>query len=199
VPDAKLAIVQAAQYVCSVLYKNASEVPPVTKVKLVLEAMEGVAFATGGSASKELHISTNYVNGVGGDVKLELDGILIHENTHIWQQSGKGSDGGLIEGVADYVRAGGNWYPAGSRNRKGGAYNDAYTTSAYFLGWVNSKYLDFAYRFNLAMKSFPGPSIFKTLTGVDVDTLWNQYQSEGTFSPKVPEWVASKVPLQLGK
>ena len=199
VPDAKLAMIQAAQYVCSVLYKKVSEVPPVTKVKLVLEAMDGVAYATGSATSKELHISTNYVNGIGGDVKLEIDGVLIHENTHVWQLSGKGSDGGLIEGVADFVRAGGNWYPAGSRNRKGGAYNDAYTTSAYFLGWLNSKYPDFAHRFNLSMSAYPGAAVFKTLTGVDVNTLWNQYQSEGTFSPSVPEWVAKQVPLQLGK
>lgn len=199
VPDAKLAMVQAAHYVCSVLYKKASEVPPVTKVKLVLEAMDGVAYATGNATSKELHISTNYVNGVGGNAKLEIDGVLIHENTHIWQLSGNGSDGGLIEGVADYVRAGGSWYPVGSRNRKGGVYNEAYTTSAYFLGWVDSKYPGFAYKFNLAMKAYPGAGVFKTITGVDVNALWNRYQSEGTFSPNAPDWVAKQVPLQLGK
>ena len=40
------------------------------------------------------------------DVKTEITGVLVHESTHIWQWDGNGQSvlGGLIEGLADYVR-----------------------------------------------------------------------------------------------
>jgi hypothetical protein len=34
-----------------------------------------------------------------------VTGVLYHEVTHVWQWNGQGrANGGLIEGIADYVR-----------------------------------------------------------------------------------------------
>ncbi|RYZ76967.1 MAG: hypothetical protein EOP04_31485 [Proteobacteria bacterium] len=199
VADAKLAMQQAGAYICGMLYKKVSEIPPVKKITLNVRAMDGVAYATGGNNGKEIHFSSTYINGLGGDVKREIDGVLVHENVHIWQNSGNGSEGYMIEGVADWVRAAGAWYAPGSRNSKGGAYKNAYTDTGFFIGHLNATKADFGYKLNAQLKKGASVNWFQTETGKSIDTLWSEYQSTGTFSPKVPSWQAMTPPVVLGK
>ncbi|GLJ24743.1 hypothetical protein SUGI_0473000 [Cryptomeria japonica] len=73
----------------------------VDKVTLIVESMDGVAY----TSADEIYLSADYVGNYGGDVKAEIRGVLYHEMTHVWQWNGQGkAPGGLIEGIADYVR-----------------------------------------------------------------------------------------------
>ncbi|EOY18815.1 Uncharacterized protein TCM_043303 [Theobroma cacao] len=47
----------------------------------------------------------NYMGNYSGDVKREFTGIIVHEADHVEQWNGNGQTlGGLIEGIADYIR-----------------------------------------------------------------------------------------------
>ena len=87
--------------------------PKIRSITLHLRAFDGVAHTNGSElddAHKEIHFSTTYLAGIAGDevrVRREILGVLVHELVHVWQWDGMGScDGGLIEGVADWVRLG---------------------------------------------------------------------------------------------
>uniref|UniRef100_M8CNQ0 Uncharacterized protein n=1 Tax=Aegilops tauschii TaxID=37682 RepID=M8CNQ0_AEGTA len=80
---------------------------------------DGIAY----TSDNGIHLSTSYVGGyTSGDVK-EVTGVLYHEATHVWQWNGQGTaNGGLVEGIADFMRlkaglAPGHWRPRGSGNR----------------------------------------------------------------------------------
>lgn len=56
---------------------------------------------------KEIHFSLGYINGISPTSRLthEITGVLTHELVHCYQWDAKGScPGGLIEGIADWVR-----------------------------------------------------------------------------------------------
>nr|GEZ70149.1 hypothetical protein [Tanacetum cinerariifolium] len=81
----------------------------VARVSVFIDDMDGVAYAS----NNEIHVSAKYIQGYGGDVKKEITGVLYHEMTHIWQWNGNGqAPGGLIEGIADYVRLKAGYAPS---------------------------------------------------------------------------------------
>lgn len=177
VPDVKAFAQAATRKVCSILYRSGSEVRSVPTVKLVIEAMDGVAYTAG----DETHVSSRYLRSVansGADLGAEIKGVVHHEFTHIYQYND--GPGWLIEGVADFVRFRSGLIPLSNRH-KGGHYDDAYQTTAFFLAWLDDHYAGFGYKINqsLSSKDSTGWStnVFKDLTGKDVDTLWNEYQS----------------------
>jgi len=60
-----------------------------------------VAFTSGNG----IHRRAQYVSDYSGDVRTEVSGVLNHEVANVWQWDGQGqANGGLIEGVADFVR-----------------------------------------------------------------------------------------------
>lgn len=68
---------------------------------LSADDMDGVAY----TSNNEVHASANYIKSYSGDVKNKITGLLYHEMSHVWQWNGNGTaPGGLIEGIADYVR-----------------------------------------------------------------------------------------------
>lgn len=75
----------------------------------------------------------------------EVRGVVIHEMVHVFQHNGKGScPGGLIEGIADYVRLKSsldpphwNPWPANHKTR-GKKFDEGYQKSAWFLEWVEN-------------------------------------------------------------
>ena len=80
---------------------SATDRKSVEKVTLIVESMDGVAY----TRADEIHLSSDYVGNYAGDVKAEIRGVLYHEMSHVWQWNGQGNaPGGLIEGMADYVR-----------------------------------------------------------------------------------------------
>jgi hypothetical protein len=72
--------------------------------------MGGVAYTTGASIDpahiKEIHFSTDYISGIPEErVASEILGVMRHEMVHVWQYDAQGTTpGGLIEGIADWVR-----------------------------------------------------------------------------------------------
>jgi hypothetical protein len=179
IPDAVAFAKKAAQSVCSILYKSQSEVPSVATIKLVIEDMDGVAYTAG----DEVHFSSTYMADFASGrnaaaITYELTGVVVHEFTHVYQYND--GEGWAIEGVADFVRLRAGYIPASNR-RRGGNYDDAYQTTAFFLDWIDTGHAGFGHQFNQSMTSKDNKgwstAVFKTLTGSDVDTLWKQYQA----------------------
>jgi len=86
-------------------------VPPVRSVTLVLRSMDGVAYADGlhiDHDHKEIHFSLEHIKHFIDDplrCRDEIIGVITHEMTHCYQYNSLGTaPGGLIEGIADFVR-----------------------------------------------------------------------------------------------
>jgi hypothetical protein len=177
-----------ARGVCRTLYKKASEVETITDIELLVRyAPDEIAWTAGGGEQATIMISTAHLtrfkNG-GGNVYDEIKGILYHEVTHVYQQDdsdGGGADGGLIEGIADYVRFKNGFVPEDAEPDKSGNWNDGYRTTAFFLLWMSERYQDSVYKLNLSLSSSDGktwtPQAFKTITGRTVDQLWQAYRN----------------------
>jgi Peptidase of plants and bacteria len=84
--------------------------PPTRSVTLILREMDGVAYTTGTDLDndhKEIHFSLTYINGIKPPTRLasEITGVLTHELVHCYQWNARDTcPGGLIEGIADWVR-----------------------------------------------------------------------------------------------
>lgn len=148
----------------------------ITSVNLIIETMSGVAFAV----SNEIHVSADYIAGYSGDVKREITGVLYHEMTHIWQWNGNGeANGGLIEGIADFVRlksgyAPGHWVKPGEGDR----WDQGYDVTARFLDYCNELRNGFVAELNRKMKSGYSVNYFSDLLGETVDKLWTDYKAK---------------------
>lgn len=169
----------AAQRVCDVLYRAQSDVPAIRRITLVVEDMDGVAYAWG----SEVHLSSTYLADYAAshddeETAYEIAGIIHHEYTHIYQYFD--GPGWLIEGVADFVRLRAGFIPMSNR-RPGGAYDDAYQTTAFFLAWIDDRHPGFGHQLNQSLTDRDdrgwSTDVFEELTGTDVDTLWSEYQA----------------------
>ncbi|GJM91090.1 hypothetical protein PR202_ga07431 [Eleusine coracana subsp. coracana] len=150
---------------------------PVGAVSLVVEEMDGVAFTSGNG----IHLSAKYVGGYSaGDVKREVTGVLYHEVTHVWQWNGQGrANGGLIEGIADYVRlkagyAPGHWVKPGQGDR----WDQGYGVTARFLDYCDSVKPGFVALLNAKMKDGYSDDFFAQITGKSVQRLWKDYKAK---------------------
>ncbi|GAA5843694.1 hypothetical protein JCM5353_001295 [Sporobolomyces roseus] len=152
----KQTLQDAARKVLRTLYPedfdHASPPPRIRSVTLFLDGMEGVAYTCSSAIDeqhKEIHISTGYLEGVydnsGKDeqrLKHEIEGVLTHEMVHVFQLDGSGSaPGGLIEGIADWVRHENHLDPPHWREGPSEDENwDAgYQTTGFFLAWLSKR------------------------------------------------------------
>ncbi|CAA2967241.1 Hypothetical predicted protein [Olea europaea subsp. europaea] len=148
----------------------------VPKVSLFIDNMDGVAYAS----NNEIHVSARYIRGYSGNVKREITGVLYHEMTHIWQWNGKGrAPGGLIEGIADYVRlkagyAPSHWVKPGQGNR----WDQGYDVTARFLDYCNSLKRGFVAQLNKKMRNGYSDTYFVDLLGKNVRQLWKDYKAK---------------------
>lgn len=177
--------------VCRLLYKTPDEVPEISKVLLVVKDMEGVAYTSGleKPTEKTTVFSSRYLKSVNDRLKErakiinEIDGVITHETVHIYQKSSKkhtSDHGSVIEGIADAIR-----YWAGvdsiSRRKKGGTWTGAYTTTGFFIIWLQENYdKDFLYKLNKYIGNndeFHWDEAMKKLLNKPVQTLWDEYQA----------------------
>ena len=89
-------------------------------------------------------------------------------------------NGGLVEGIADYVRLKMGFSPSHWKRNGSGSYFDGYETTGYFLNWIEKSGLNehFVKRLNyLVAANGYTDSLFIELTGCDVETLWANYLS----------------------
>nr|TKV93160.1 hypothetical protein SEVIR_9G207400v2 [Setaria viridis] len=148
---------------------------PVDKVTLVVEDIDGVAF----TSANGIHLSAKYVGGYSGDVKKEVTGVLYHEVTHVWQWNGQGrANGGLIEGIADYVQlkagyAPGSWVLPGQGRR----WDQGYDVTARFLDYCDSLKPGFVAQLNAKMKDGYTDDFFAQILGKSVQQLWQDYKA----------------------
>ncbi|KAF8404945.1 hypothetical protein HHK36_009840 [Tetracentron sinense] len=147
----------------------------VQRVSVIVETMDGVAYAS----NNEIHVSANYIEGYNGDVKREITGVLYHEAVHVWQWNGNGqANGGLIEGIADYVRlkagyAPSHWVQPG----EGEQWDKGYDVTARFLDYCDSLRNGFVADINSLMKTSYNDNFFLQLLGKTVDQLWSDYKA----------------------
>ncbi|KAL3538836.1 hypothetical protein ACH5RR_002202 [Cinchona calisaya] len=148
----------------------------VQKVSLFIDDMDGVAY----TSNDEIHVSARYIQSYSGDVKTEITGVLYHEMTHVWQWNGNGqAPGGLIEGIADYVRlkagyAPSHWVQPGQGDR----WDQGYDVTARFLDYCNSLRDGFVAELNKKMRAGYNDNYFVDLLGKTVDQLWNDYKAQ---------------------
>ena len=147
----------AAISIFGILYPDETFVPKLVKspVKLVMRDMDGVAHAANGMSysgpfvgqasrnvthTSDFVFSTQYLSNLAthSDPLFEIRGIIYHELTHTYQYSAENAPGGLIEGIADFVRLRGGFEAKHWREDPNGKkWDQGYEATAYFLDWVD--------------------------------------------------------------
>ena len=178
IPDAVAKSQEHSRIICNILYRKPEEVKNISRQGLTIDTDSGVAFTAGDNITFSSDYIANFSNGKStAAINFELNGVLVHEGTHIWQYNNGG--GWLVEAMADYVR-----YKAGfdklSRRRPGGNWNQPYTVGGFFIAWIEEKYdHDFGYKVNMGMKNqgFNYANFIMQTFGKSADALWAEYQA----------------------
>lgn len=191
-------------------------IPPTRSVTVFLRDYSGVAYTTGtelDDAHKEIHVSLPYIQhctsgpSAKDDPLHELVGVLTHELVHCYQhtappsshENGNGEiprpPGGLIEGVADFVRLKAgleppHWKRPLSAAERPPKWDVGYQHTAYFLEWLedvrygrgavgmlNDRLLRVGYVGEGEKKDVDKQSIgfWEGLFGVGIGELWEEY------------------------
>lgn len=175
---ARQALSSATNFIWRTFQQNnpADRKSTVQQVSLTVEAISGVAFTQG----DRIHLNSNYVQSYSRNVKAEVTGILYHEMAHVWQWNGNGqAPGGLIEGIADYVRlkagyAPFHWVQPGQGDR----WDQGYDVTARFLDYCNSLRNGFVAQLNKKMRGGYNDSYFNDLLGKSVGQLFSDYKAK---------------------
>jgi hypothetical protein len=183
---ASSALQDAVDIVLKLLYKDlaVSCIPPTRSVTLIIRDMDGVAYTTGldiDDDHKEINLSTKYIESVPESrQKEEIMGVLVHEMVHCWQQSGCGTaPGGLIEGVADWVRLKAGYAPPHWKRHIDCDWDAGYEKTGYFLEWLEEEHgLDVVRRINEAMRGcdYDEHKVWHGCCGSGVKELWKKYK-----------------------
>lgn len=156
----------------------------------------GVLFAPSLLNHLHLHItdfktdfSLKYINGIKkapegakGDATgaYEIQGVLVHELVHCYQHNGRGTcPGGLIEGIADFVRLKARLgAPHWKRSDIPQKWDQGYEKTAYFLDWLETTYGEGTVRgINAKLRSerYVECDFWQSLFETDIDKLWHRY------------------------
>lgn len=189
-------------------------IPPTRSVTLFLRDFGGVAYTTGTELDddhKEIHLSLPYIthcknSAAKADPVHELAGVLTHELVHCYQHtsppdSAKGEKdipnppGGLIEGIADFVRLKAglsppHWTRPTSSSQREKKWDAGYQHTAYFLAWIEDVWAgegavgmlnDRLYRVGYVGEGEKDEAngheggFWKSLFGLEVAQLWDEY------------------------
>lgn len=184
-----------------------AEIPATRSVTVILQDFSGVAYTNGTDLDndhKEIHFSLSYINHVcnnTADPLSELKGVLTHELVHCYQHTTPpnstdipGPPGGLVEGIADFVRLKAgfvppHWQRPASAKDRPSKWDEGYQHTAFFLAWLedvrigrgavgllNDRLLRLGYvgEDNEETRQH-GSSFWKGLFGVEVSELWEEY------------------------
>ncbi|KAK4454415.1 peptidase of plants and bacteria-domain-containing protein [Podospora aff. communis PSN243] len=158
--------------------------PPTRSVTLILRDMGGVAYTTGtelDSDHKEIHFSLSYINGINPPSRLtaEITGVLTHELVHCYQWNACGScPGGLIEGIADWVRLNCDLSPPHWKREVDGDWDRGYQHTAYFLQYLETRFGEGTVRRvneKLRLHKYEAKPFWTELLGRPVEQLYGDY------------------------
>ncbi|KLO11342.1 plant basic secretory protein [Schizopora paradoxa] len=171
---------EAVMAVLTTLYTPENCPRHVRSVTLYIDEMGGVAHSNGSSLDddhKEIHLSTSHISNNKQRAKDEIRGVIFHEMVHCYQYNGKGKcPGGLIEGIADFVRLRAQLGPPHWK-RGGSKWDEGYQTTAFFLDWLDGKFgAGTVQKINLCMRQPYRVEIFQEVTGQSVESLWQSYK-----------------------
>ncbi|KAF2683957.1 plant basic secretory protein, partial [Lentithecium fluviatile CBS 122367] len=160
-------------------------IPPTRSVTLVLRSMGGVAYTTGldiDDDHKEIHFSTDYINSVpDGRKKEEMQGVIVHEMVHCWQHNALGTaPGGLIEGIADWVRLKAGFAPPHWKRRGDCDWDAGYERTGYFLEWLEEAHgADVVRKINDGLRGckYEPEAFWRNCCGKTIEKLWKEYKA----------------------
>jgi len=188
---ASKALATSVQSVLSLLYKSPQEkttnIPATRSVTLVLRSMGGVAYTTGSeldSEHKEIHFSLDYIHESIPSARTthEIMGVLTHEMVHCYQYNALGTcPGGLIEGIADWVRLNSDLSPPHWKQEASGKWDAGYQHTGYFLEYLEKRYGEgLVRRLNekLRVEKYEEKAFWTELCGRPVEQLWKDYQQK---------------------
>lgn len=185
--DPSTAIAEAVQGVCKLLYTSPktshTHAPPTRSVTFVIRSMGGVAYTKGSDLDddhKEIHFSTDYIAGIAESRQTdEILGVIRHEMVHCYQYNGKGAcPGGLVEGIADWVRLQSNFSPPHWKKSSDGKWDAGYQHTGYFLDYLETRYGDGTVRRineKLRTDKYEEKAFWTELLGRPVEQLWGDY------------------------
>ncbi|KAK3196810.1 hypothetical protein K4F52_000154 [Lecanicillium sp. MT-2017a] len=182
-------VATATQDVLRTLYASPADrtttPPPTRSVTLVLRDMGGVAYTTGTELDddhKEVHFSLPYIDGVRPPERLaaEIRGVVTHELVHCFQHNAFGTcPGGLIEGVADWVRLQCGHVPPHWKREAKGKWDDGYQSTGYFLEYLEQRFGQGTVRRlneKLRIQKYREDEFWVELLGRPVDELFEEYR-----------------------
>jgi hypothetical protein len=145
--------------------------------------MGGVAYTTGSdldSDHKEIHFSLDYINGISPSRKAdEILGVLTHEMVHCYQYDSFGTcPGGLVEGIADWVRLNANLSPPHWKKEASGNWDAGYQHTGYFLEYLEQRFgKGTVRRINekLRIERYEQKKFWTEVVGRPVEQLWSDY------------------------
>ncbi|KAL9244950.1 hypothetical protein vseg_018663 [Gypsophila vaccaria] len=181
---AKQTLDSATNFIWQIFQENnVNDRKPVNKVDLIIVSSlpPNVVAET---SNNQIQFSADYLGGFSGDVKTEFTGVVYHESTHVWQWDGKGqvsqqNRGGLIEGIADYVRLKAGFIARGwAQPGDGTRWDQGYSVTARFLDYCDGLRPGFVAQLNKKMKDGYSDGFFKDLLGKSVDQLWSDYKAK---------------------
>ncbi|KAL9632997.1 MAG: hypothetical protein Q9164_004961 [Protoblastenia rupestris] len=168
--------------------KTNAHIPPTRSVTLILRSLGGVAYTTGSELDndhKEMHFSLDYIHGITsrtpGREAPEIEGVVVHEMVHAWQWNGLGTaPGGLIEGIADFVRLKAGLSPPHWKREVAEKWDQGYQHTAYFLEWMEEECGEGSVRRindGLRDQKYDEDRFWQKFFGKDVGSLWEGYKS----------------------
>ena len=179
-------LTDAISIVLQVLYTRGLPQPPVRSITLILRPFDGVAFTKGtelDNEHKEIHLSLDYLAGIdieGNQRRDEMIGVIVHEMVHVLQWNGQGTcPGGLIEGIADYVRLRAGLGAAHWKREKSEQWDAGYQQTGYFLDWLENQHgPGTVIKMNAWLKNhrYDEEGFWHSIVGNSVHKLWEQYQ-----------------------
>ncbi|KAK3703870.1 hypothetical protein LTR37_014193 [Vermiconidia calcicola] len=134
------------QNVLNLLYSPSCLRPGTRSVTIVLRYMDGVAYTSGKDLDhdhKEIHINLHYIKRTSSKASArdEILGVICHELVHCFQWAASGTcPGGLIEGVADWVRLRAGLAAKHWKHEAGGKWDGGYQHTGYFLEYLEQRF-----------------------------------------------------------
>ncbi|KAI0199204.1 BSP-domain-containing protein [Astrocystis sublimbata] len=163
--------------------------PSTRSVTLIVRPMDGVAYTTGidldPEQHKEINLSSRYVASISTERRdHEIEGVIVHELVHCYQYNGHGhAPGGLIEGIADWVRLGAGLAPPHWKKSDGvhGKWDAGYQHTAYFLQYLEDRFGEGTVRRlneGLRTAKYEEKPFWTKILGRPVEQLWEDYKKE---------------------